>query len=181
MKQDLPKRKQLRWDKCDYSTEGRYFITICTQNRKPLLSRIHSGAIHQSPAPRVGADVLDGPQKIELSPFGKIIDRYLHQLDDFYETVKVDQYVIMPNHIHLILFVSQNGPSGTSAPTRQHSLVSQFVSTLKRFSNKEIGANIWQRSYFDHVIRDGEDYQNHLRYLYENPEKWQEDDLYVES
>ena len=164
MDEKLPKRKMTRWDQKDYSSEGRYFITICTQNRKPILSRISS----------VGVDVLDDPQ-IQLLTFGKIAEKYINQLNDFYNDLEVDQYVIMPNHIHLILFVYGNGPS---APTKQHSVVSRFVSTFKRFCNKEYGANIWQRSFYDHIIRDREDYQNHLRYIYENPLKWSEDDLF---
>ena len=167
MEENLPNRKMLRWNRRDYSSEGKYFITICIKDRKPLLSRISS----------VGGDVPDAPQ-IQLLAFGKIADHYINQLNDFYDDLEVDQYVIMPNHIHIILFVYENGPSRTSAPTKQHSAVSRFVSTFKRFCNKESGANIWQRSFYDHVIRDSKDYQNHLRYICENPQKWQEDELY---
>ena len=204
MEENLPNRKMLRWNRRDYSSEGKYFITICIKDRKTLLSRVSS----------VGGDVPDAPQ-IQLLAFGKIADRYINQLNDFYDDLEVDQYVIMPNHIHIILFVYENGPSrgamgaprsgrsdlsewqrsadaeehsrrrqmvgtatGLSAPTKQHSAVSRFVSTFKRFCNKESGANIWQRSFYDHVIRDSKDYQNHLRYICENPQKWQEDELY---
>ncbi len=169
MNQNLPKRKPLRWDKCDYSTEGRYFITICTQGRKPILSRIH-----------VAADVPDGPERIELLPFGNIANRCLLRLHNFYDSVALEQYVIMPNHIHFILSVSGSGASRTSPPTMQHSDVSRFISTFKRFSNKEYGNNIWQRSFFDRVIRNREEYEKIQKYIYENPLKWKDDDLYVE-
>ena len=86
----------------------------------------------------------------------------------------------MPNHIHIILFVRENGASRTSPPTKQHSTVSRFVSTFKRFFNKEYGENIWQRGFYDHIIRNREDYEEHLRYVHENPMMWQIDELYSE-
>ena len=67
----------------------------------------------------------------------------------------------------------------TSPPTKQHTTVSKFVSTFKRFCNKEYGENIWQRSYYDHVIRDREDYEEHVRYIMENPARWYYDELYT--
>ena len=166
MEDKLPKRKAVRWENYDYSTEGRYFITICTEGRKQILSQI------------VGGDVLDAPKTIELFSAGKIVEKYLNQLNDFYSNIEIDQYVIMPNHIHMILFVFGGGPSRTSAPTKQHSVLSQFVSTLKRFCNKEHGENLFQRSFFDRVIRNREEYENVKKYIFFNPDKWEEDDLY---
>ena len=70
----------------------------------------------------------------------------------------------------------------TSPPTvKQHSYVSHFVSTFKRFCNKEYGENIWQRNFNDHIIRNREDYEEHLRYIYENPMSWYYDELYTEE
>jgi len=168
MNDELPKRKPTRWKSFDYNSQGMYFITICTENRRNILSRI------------VGADVPDGPS-VELSQYGKIAEKYIRQLNDFYDNINVDRYVIMPNHIHIILFVYENGASRTSPPTRQHSVVSRFVSTLKRFCNKEYGENIWQRHFNDHVIRNREDYVEHLRYVCENPMRWYYDELYTEE
>ncbi len=164
----LPKRKPTRLKGFDYSKSGAYFITICTENRQKLLSL-------------VGGDVLDAPKKAELLPYGKIADKYINQLNDFYYHITVDRYVIMPNHIHIILFVLESGASRTSPPTRQHSAVSQFVSTFKRFCNKEYGRNIWQRHFNDHIIRNREDYEEHVKYIYENPMRWYYDELYTEE
>ena len=132
MNDELPKRKPTRWKSFDYNSQGMYFITICTENRINILSRI------------VGADVPDGPS-VKLSQYGRIAEKYIRQLNDFYDNINVDRYVIMPNHIHIILFVYEGGASRTSPPTRQHSVVSRFVSTLKRFCNKEYGENIKNR------------------------------------
>ena len=174
MENDLPKRESIRLKGFDYNKRRAYFITICTEKRRELLSRI------------VGGDVLDAPYSVELLPHGKVADRYINQMNEFYNNIKVDRFVIMPDHIHIMLFVLgdddssngesqnslENGASRTSPPTKQHSIVSRFVSTLKRFCNKEYGENIWQRYFNDHIIRNREDYEKHIRYIYENPKRW---------
>ncbi|MBE6560757.1 MAG: hypothetical protein E7662_06500 [Ruminococcaceae bacterium] len=165
MNNNLPKRKSIRMKEYDYNSPGAYFITICTENRQQILSRI------------VGGDVLDAPKNAELLPHGIIADKYINQLNEFYDSITVDRYVIMPNHIHIMLLVFEHGASRTSPPTKQHSAVSQFVSTFKRFCNKEYGGNIWQRHFHDHIIRDHEDYTAHIQYIRENPRQWQYDEL----
>ena len=169
--EELKKRKTPRLQEFDYNSDGIYFITICTQNRRCILSRI------------VGTGVLDCPQ-IELTKHGEIADKYINQLSDFYEHLSVDKYVIMPNHIHLLLFIKGNGQSGTPVPTngtRANSTFSKFISTFKRFCNKEYGENIWQARCNDHIIRNQQDYEKHFNYICENPIRWHYDDLYTEE
>jgi REP element-mobilizing transposase RayT len=115
-----------------------------------------------------------------LSKYGKIADKYINQLNDFYKDISVESYVIMPNHIHIMLFIKgmENGPSRTPVPTSQNTIVARFLSTFKRFCNKEIGINIWQYRSNDHIIRDRQDHEEHLRYISENPMRWQFDKLY---
>ena len=165
----FPQRKPTRLKCFDYNTASAYFITICTEQRRNVLSRI------------VGVDVLGDPDNVMLLPCGKIADRYIHQLHEFYDNISVEQYVIMPNHIHILLLVSDDGSPGTSTPTRQTATVSHFVSTLKRFCNKEYGENIWQRSFYDHVIRGRRDYEEIAEYIANNPRKWALDKLYSEG
>ena len=167
MSNELPSRKTVRHPHADYNGRGAFFLTVCTQNRRPILSRI------------VGTGVPDGPHT-ELLPYGKVAEKYIQQLHNFYNDVSVESYVIMPNHIHLLLFVRPNddGPSGTPVPTPQNTRIARFVSTFKRFCNKEYGENIWQTRSFDHVIRDRRDFDEHLRYIYENPAQWEFDELH---
>ena len=175
--EELKKRKTPRYQYCDYNSEGEYFITICTQNRRCILSRV------------VGTGVLDCPQT-ELTSYGKIADKYIKQLNDFYDYLSVEEYVIMPNHVHILLWVKENkniirnGQSGTPVPTnveRANSVCSQFVSTFKRFCNREYGENIWQSRFNDHIIRNREDHEEHIKYIYENPMRWFYDELYAEE
>jgi REP element-mobilizing transposase RayT len=162
-------RKTTRLKGADYNDNCMVFLTICTKERRCVLSHI------------VGTGVLDGP-KNELTRYGKIADKYIRQLNDFYHNLSVESYVIMPNHIHILLWIKgkENGPSRTPVPTIQNSTSSKFVSTFKRFCNKEYGENIWQYRSYDHIIRNREDYEEHLRYIYENPMRWQFDELYVD-
>ena len=95
-----------------------------------------------------------------------------------YENIKVKDYVIMPNHIHLIITVKENGRSGAPAPTRANARIPRYVSTLKRFVNKECKCDIWQRSYYDHIIRSEADYMEKQKYILANPGKWVEDEYY---
>ena len=169
MKKKLPKRKPTRLRSFDYNTTGAYFITICTENRRRVLSRI------------VGVDVLGDPKNAELLSYGRVAEKYIKKMNEFYENITVDRYVIMPNHIHLLLFVRENGSPRTSTPTKQTSIVSHFVSTFKRFCNKEYGENVWQRGFHDHIIRNREDYDEHVKYIYENPMRWHYDELYKEE
>lgn len=87
----LPQRRTNRLDYYDYSQNGAYFITICTLDRKRILSKVN-----------VGTGVLDCPQ-IQLLNYGIIADKYIRQLNDFYDHISVDRYVIMPDHIHILL------------------------------------------------------------------------------
>ena len=163
---ELPKREKNRLENYDYSQEGAYFITICVKDRKPILSKV-----------RVGTGGPDCP-KILLLPYGEIADKYINQLNNFYNNISVIKYVIMPDHIHLLLSIS-SGQSRTPVPTRdnnkidnKNSTVSKFVSTFKRFCNKEYGNNIWQARYYDHIIRNQDDYNEKWDYIENNPKKW---------
>ena len=161
-------RKNTRLQNIDYNEQHAIFITLCTVNRRCILSRIS-----------VGTGVLDGPI-VELLPFGKIAEKYIKQLNCFYTNLSIDSYVIMPNHIHmLICFNNDNGPSRTPVPTLQNSTLSRFISTFKRFCNKECGENIWQYRSYDHIIRSKYDYDTHIKYIYDNPSKWLYDEMFM--
>ena len=181
MKENLPDRKHIRHKHFDYN-DGIIFLTICTKDRRCVLSRI------------VGTDVLDGP-KIELLPHGKIADKFINELDEFYENISVLKYVIMPNHIHLLLQIrnadrrgrrslhkcEQLSSADVEAGHLQKSALSKFCSTFKRFCNKEFGENIWQRGSYDHVIRSDLDLDRHIEYIQSNPLNWYYDELFIEQ
>ena len=184
-KKELPTRKKMRLQNYDYSSCGAYFITVCTEKRQPTLSRIVGDDVLGVPYP-----TKDIPCSVKLLPCGKIVDKYINQLNNFYDNIQIDHYVIMPNHVHIILFLhpfyeheldTKGGTPRTSSPTRKAVGVSQFVETLKRFCNKEYGENIWQRNFHDHIIRNHKDYEEHINYIYYNPVRWHLDELYTDN
>ena len=164
---ELPKRKPNRLSSYDYDREGAYFLTICTQDRQCLLSKI------------VGGGALDAPQN-QLTDIGKIVEKYIRSGNQM-DRVRVEKYVIMPNHVHILLMVEMDtsGTPRASSPTM--AVVPRFVSAFKRLTNKEIGKDIFQRSYHDHVIRDKMDYLKIWEYIDNNPKQWELDCFYVKE
>lgn len=108
----------------------------------------------------------------------KIVARQLETMNSLYENIDVEKFIVMPNHVHLLVRVleSSSGSSGTPTPTND--VIPRFVSTLKRYCNKSFGENVWQRSYYDHIIRDDKDYLNIWQYIDCNYMKWKIDRFY---
>ncbi len=164
---ELLKRKEIRLKEYDYSTNGAYFVTVCTKGRKQILSTIC-----------VGGGILDAPY-IELTEKGEIVREQFEIMNHLYEDINVKHYVIMPNHIHFIIEISKSGgTSGRPSPTRSNSAVSKYVGTFKRFTDKKCSVELWQRSYYDHIIRSEADFLEKQNYILSNPVKWVEDEYY---
>ena len=171
---DFPHRKSTRLPGFDYSSPGAYFITICTKDRKCFLSRIVVGAIHESPE----ASVL-------LSEAGQIVNRVIEALPTRYPGLFVDQHVIMPNHVHLLLRIEERRAI-RELPLQaeeKRALVDKAVGFLKMNSSKQIHTHcpdipVWQRSYHDHIIRDERDYLKIWNYIEMNPARWEKDCFY---
>ena len=153
---DLPKRKPLRLQQYDYSTPGAYFVTFCVKDRRPVLSEIRSGAS------------IARPPEIILTQAGAILDAAICQIPAHYPSVSVEQYVIMPNHVHLLLRIS-----GEAAPS-----LGRVIQQLKGAVSKQLGQSLWQDKYYDHVIRDDSDFLVKYQYICDNPAKWAEDEYY---
>ncbi|MBR3994135.1 MAG: transposase [Clostridia bacterium] len=154
-------RKKIRLNGYDYSKNGYYYITVCTKNRQPLFWKNI-----------VGADIIrpNSCSKTkyfpELSEYGKIADTAIKEIPLYYSNVRIDEYVIMPDHLHMILEIS-NDENGRmiSAPTTVMTIVGQ----MKRWVSKKIGSSIWQKSFYEHIIRNDTDYQEIKSYIINNP------------
>ena len=161
-------RKSNRCLSWDYSENGKYFITICTQYRKCILSDVI-----------VGDGVLDVPE-VRLTKYGKLCVKHIEAMNNAYSDIQTEKYIVMPNHIHMIITVDKHhGTSRTPSPTNE--LIPRYISTFKRLTNKKIGENIWERSYHDHVIRDNRDYEKIWQYIDANASKWKNDCFYKEQ
>lgn len=168
-----PSRKPNRLPEYDYSQNGAYFVTICTAGKKPLFWD-PVGAATSRPEPGVGAatsrpEIMDDNMILRppLSEYGRIAEQGIVNIPRYYPTVTVEKYCIMPNHIHLILLFSHGGGRLTDAPT-----LSRVVGQMKRWVSKQIGEGIWQKSYFDRVIRNDGEFVRIWGYIHENPQKY---------
>jgi REP element-mobilizing transposase RayT len=143
--------------------------------------------------PVVGGGVLDAPH-CKLTPHGDVVARRIADTCHHYENIEIPHYMIMPNHVHMIILISDNKGNGTSSgengtskekngtsrtPSPTNAVIPAFVSTLKRFTNKEVGFSLWQRSFHDHIIRDERDYNRIAEYIENNPQNWRDDCFYV--
>ena len=158
---ELPKRKSTRLKGYDYGTPGAYFVTICTHNRKCILGNI------------VGEGLRALPQNI-MMPIGNEIEKSIQFINKNYTSVHVDKYVIMPNHIHLIVVLNDSGGHGN--PPLQN-----IIGQLKSYTTDKFGNVLWQRSYHDHIIRGEEDYKKIWDYIDTNVIRWKEDCFYNEE
>ena len=157
----MPSRKRNRLADYDYSQPGAYFITVCTKGKRCILSTIVGGDAHIAP-------------RVALTSIGTVVEGYMRSIPG------IAEYVIMPNHVHMILRISSNkslqGPMWASAPTEAS--IPNLIRSWKVLISKELGQSIWQRSYYDHIIRDEHDYLVKARYIEENPAKWSSDDYF---
>ena len=162
---EYPKRKQMRLPDYDYSQNGGYFVTICTHEKRCILSRVIPGDELQR-------------ARIVLTPLGRIVESVLQE-QTAKNSIYLDAWTIMPNHIHMLIRIEKGM---TSMP------IGRLVGALKSISANHwmkecnergiVMGKLWQRDFYDHVIRNGVDYMEKLKYIDENPDKWTIDDLY---
>ena len=158
-------RKRIRLKGYNYNLPGYYFITICTRNKEKLLCEI------------VGTGLPDGPA-VHYTEYGQVVFAQLEKMADFYDDIKIDKFVVMPNHVHLLLHVLEISDCRTEISAPSNAKTSRFIGTFKRFCNRNIGQNIWQGRSHDHIIRGEADYRKIWEYIDHNPAKWAEDCFY---
>ena len=167
----FPKRKHIRLSNFDYSQKGYYFITICTYNRQFLFGNINQGSI-------------------KLNKIGEIIDYTWNDLIN-HNKIKLHNYVIMPDHIHGIIEIPKNDncrERSTTVPnTKTYRFgIPEIIRQFKSFSSKRINmfltqngykpflaGKLWQKSYYEHIIRNEEDFREISEYIINNPRKWE--------
>ena len=145
------KRKNPRLKDYDYSLGGYYFITICTDNKKHFFGEIIE-------------------DKIQLNEIGKLVYGNIENLEKIYDTIKIDKFIVMPNHIHMIIIIDKETDL----------TISRIIKQYKEWITKTLKKSIWQKSYYDHIIRNEKDYYRIWEYIDENELKWSLDKYYSE-
>ena len=154
---DIHNRRSIRLKGYDYSQCGWYFITICTHSRRKLIGEIVNGVM-------------------KLNKYGKIVQFVWDDLPNHTHHIQLDEFVIMPDHIHGIIGININECVGVGLPN--HGLP-EIVRQFKTFSalgiNKirnTIGTPVWQRNYYEHIIRNENDLRRIIKYIKNNPGCW---------
>jgi len=154
---DIHHRRSIRLPGYDYSQPGAYFITICIWQRECLLG-----------------DIQDG--NILLSPYGEVVNFNWFNLTRVYPHIELDSFAIMPNHIHGIVIIKDRN---------QDRGLSEIVRGLKTFSARRInqlrsvsGIPVWQRGYYEHIIRNEITFSKIQEYIINNPSKWEMDEMH---
>ena len=190
----LPRRKTIRLQNCDYSQNGAYFVTICTAYKRPLFGVVRRGDPFGRPPV---------PAYVELSETGRIVESYLTEIPSHYPDVHLASYVIMPDHIHMILVLTQNQPQRAGqcpAPTEESDLscrrggtpgppattekpappcrrggtpgppaLPKIINAFKSLTTRKAGTSLWQRGYYEHILRNQQDFDEAAGYIAGNP------------
>ena len=183
-------RKSIRLKGYDYSQAGLYFITICVQNREYLFGKIENA-------------------KMELNDAGRMVATEWFKLTSRYDNIKLHEFIVMPNHFHAILeivgatlVVAQNntvaqnnadmgnGQPQEVAPTNKKTIGNmvgafqsiatvQYIRGVKNSGWEPFNGKLWQRNYYEHIIRNEKSHQNISEYIINNPAKWANDKSYT--
>ncbi len=172
----MKNRKSLRLKDYDYSQIGAYFNTICTKNRENLFGEIIN-------------------DKMTLNAYGKIIDEIWGKIPVHFSDIALDEFVIMPNHVHGIIMIEsipvhvpveaihESPLQGHGQRQRRKMLIPIIIGKFKMQSAKQInilrkmlGISVWQRGYYDHIVRDENDLNRIRQYIISNPLKWDLDE-----
>lgn len=162
----------------DYSSRGYYFVTICVQNRGKCLGKVKDGCMIKS-------------------PYGQIAEHFWSQIPRFYDDVNIDEYIVMPNHVHGIVVIGDGiwgGAEHCSAhwdaehcsartnpnpnPSSNYGKLSKIVKAFKEAVIKYIHQNFgdyefsWQTSFYDVIVRDDKQLRNIRNYIRKNPENY---------
>lgn len=163
---DIYRRKQLRLKSYDYSTNGAYYITICTYNRRNLFGEIING-------------------KVVVNKYGEMIDNCWNDLTCRFNNIILDKFIIMPDHFHGIIIIgndfSYKKCNGQAQGLPLQMTISQIIGAFKSITTNEFirlyNSNVtfyklWQRGFYEHIIRNKYELEQTRKYIINNPFLW---------
>jgi putative transposase len=169
-------RRSIRLKGYDYTRSGGYFITICTHQKSCLFAAIAN-------------------KQLVLNRFGHLASECWQAIPQHFPGVELDEFIVMPNHIHGILIMTNNrqamalpnpyqGKFGKPIPGSISIIIGSFKSAVSKQINilrNSKGVLVWQRNYYEHIIRDDESLNRIRNYIINNPLAWKNDKLYSDG
>jgi putative transposase len=167
---NLKTRKQIRLRNYDYSEDGYYFVSVCSSKRQNIFTD-------------VGASLASARKNgFELSSVGRIIEQQWQNIPNLYDNIELDEYIIMPNHIHGIIHINRQKRSDARPAPTISDIICSFKSRSSveyiryaKHNNLNFCGKIWQRSFYDHVIRNERSLNAIREYMLANPVNWELD------
>ena len=161
-------RKSIRLPGFDYAANGCYFVTICTQNRIHVFGEIADGALRGRPG---------GPHEMA--------ERWMQELERRFPDIRLGPHIVMPNHVHMLLErIGDNAGDHTGSPLREivgwfkTMTTNDYIRHVKNGEYAPFPGRLWQRNYYEHIIRNDLDYLQTAEYIENNPARWEEDREY---
>ncbi len=175
---DIHRRRSIRLREYDYSSTGYYFVTVCVQDRLPLLGVIHAG-------------------QMQCSEAGEMVHRWWHKLPEQFSGVELDEFIIMPNHIHGIIRIvgadpcvrpdneNISPPQGAHAGAPLHRMIQWFktmttnayIHGVTEHHWPVFNRRLWQSNYYERVLRHQNELDDTQAYIRNNPLQWEQDEM----
>ena len=153
---EMPKRKDLRLSNYDYSSNGAYYVTICTHNQVHLFGKVN---------PETGT--------ILYNEAGKMVLQWLHSIPNKYSSVSLDCCVVLPNHIHFILFLDGSEHAlGDIIKWFKAQSTNEYIRGVKQNRFPPFDKAIWQRNYYEHIVHSENELNQIRQYITYNSLKW---------
>lgn len=167
-------RRSIRLKEYDYSQEGAYFVTICTWNRECLFG-----------------DIVNG--EVLLNEYGRVVEEYIDGIKERFDNVHIEEFVVMPNHLHGIIMIEQSvgiihelslqASFAERCKQRRKMLLPKIIGWFKMNTSKSInqmrdseGRPVWQKNYYEHVVRNEKELRSIQEYIINNPLQWDLDE-----
>ena len=160
---NIHNRRSIRLKGYDYTRPGAYFVTICTQNRECLFGKIMNG-------------------EMKLNDAGRMVMKWRHELENKFPDIKINDFICMPNHIHFILI---NAPA--TAPVYvvvqwfKTMTTNEYIRGVKQHAWPPFPGKLWQRNYYERIIRNKTEFDKIRNYIDKNPFHWHDDKNYTDS
>ena len=161
MRRDLPYRRDLRLPGWDYRSPGPYAITLCTEDRVHRFGTVHDGAMI-------------------LNPAGEMVHAVWEDMAIAFPAVTLDAFIVMPNHLHAILLldhedITRNPTLGTIVQRVKSVTTAEYARGLREDGWPPFDGRLWQRNYYEHIVRDDHDLDRCRAYIDANPANWPTD------
>ncbi len=148
---EIHHRRSIRLQGYDYTNSGIYFVTICCYQRQNLFGSVNNG-------------------KMETNVIGQIVSNLWQKIPQHFLNVELDEFILMPDHLHGIIIISESTGKSSLANTVQNfkSVSSRKINRI----NKNYGVSIWQRNYYEKIVRTEQELENLRDYIQNNPANW---------